>query len=189
MKIDFNRRKIGFFALACTTASGLVWANVDGAVPLPTGVDGGLPVLKLVGRTRLRVFGFRIYDAQLWVASGFSRAAPTDTAFVVDLTYLRALKGNEIAKRSLSEIQDQAALTSEQAERWLAFMAKTFPDVGDGDRLLGIHQADKTTRFVLNGKEIGRINEAAFGERFFAIWLSPKSSEPAMRDALLAGVK
>jgi hypothetical protein len=192
-KLSAERRESILAAFACAVAPALMLSSPavaqSQAVPMPAGAASGLPELKLSGRTRLTFFGLRVYDAQLWIAPGFDATKPTQTAFILDLTYLRNLKGKLIAERSLKEMQSQAPVSAEQAERWLAFMEKTFPDVGANDRLLGIHQPGQAARFVLNGREIGTLKDEAFSQRFFDIWLSPKGSEPAMREALLAGAK
>ena len=171
---------------AATVAWGGATAQTT-AVPLPPTIESSLPKLMLAGRTRLTVWGFRVYDAQLWVAAGFARSKPTASAFVVDLTYLRDLKAADIAERSVVEMRRQADLAEADEKAWRSFMFATFKNVGKGDRLLGIHQPGQPTRFTLNGAEIGRITDDRFDERFFDIWLGAKTSEPAMRDALLAG--
>jgi hypothetical protein len=38
---------------------------------------------------------------------------------------------------------------------------------------------------VFNGQPLGEIRDAEFARRFFAIWLSPQTSEPKLRLALL----
>ena len=52
-----------------------------------------------------------------------------------------------------------------------------------------VNQPGQPTAFWLNGKPIGDIAGADFAQRFFGIWLSPQTSAPALRDALLAGVR
>jgi hypothetical protein len=44
-------------------------------------------------------------------------------------------------------------------------------------------------RFLLNGKPFGEVRDAEFSSLFFGIWLSPGTSEPAMRQSLLAQVQ
>jgi hypothetical protein len=50
-----------------------------------------------------------------------------------------------------------------------------------------VAEASGATQFYFNGQPLGRINEPAFTERFFAIWLGERSSQPDMRVALLGG--
>ena len=53
--------------------------------------------------------------------------------------------------------------------------------------LTGVHVPDSAARFFLNGKFVGEIRDAEFARLFFGIWLSPRTSEPKLRNALLAG--
>ncbi|MGP1684941.1 MAG: hypothetical protein ACTS8S_21670 [Giesbergeria sp.] len=41
-------------------------------------------------------------------------------------------------------------------------------------------------RFLFNGQAHGQIDDPLFARLFFGIWLSPQSSEPTLRAALLA---
>ena len=75
---------------------------------------------KLTGSARLSVFGFQVYDARLWTASGFTRDSYASHAFALELAYLRDFEGAEIAKRSLKEMQGLESFTAEQGRRWLA---------------------------------------------------------------------
>ena len=61
------------------------------------------------------------------------------------------------------------------------------PDVRTGDRVMGIHQPGVGAAFWVNDKNTGEIQDAEFARLFFGIWLSPNTSEPKLRDALLAG--
>jgi len=44
-------------------------------------------------------------------------------------------------------------------------------------------------RFLLNGKPYGEVRDPEFAPLFFGIWLSPATSEPALRQSLLAQVQ
>lgn len=150
-------------------------------------VRTSLPDARLVGSTRLRVWGFEVYDAQLWVAPGFRASQYGQFALALSLSYLRALKGAAIAERSLQEMQDIEPISNAQAEQWLRTMRQTFSDVQAGDRLTGLHRPGVGASFWLNGQALGSVADADFSQRFFGIWLADATSEPAMRRALLAG--
>jgi hypothetical protein len=53
--------------------------------------------------------------------------------------------------------------------------------------LLGIHRPGVGAQFYQGGRALGRIDDPEFARRFFAVWLGPSTSAPALRDALLAG--
>jgi hypothetical protein len=67
-------------------------------------------------------------------------------------------------------------------------MRTIFPDVRAGDRITGLYRVEGPTRFYLNGKPLGEIDDPMFGRAFFGIWLDARTSEPALREALLRGL-
>ena len=101
------------------------------------------------------------------------------------MQYARSLVGREIAKRSLVEMRRQASIDEAKAQAWLAAMEAAFPDVKSGDRLTGQYEPGSGARFYFNGQLRQRIPDAEFARLFFGIWLSPKTSEPALRTQLL----
>lgn len=158
------------------------WARLQA----PPEVTGELPEARLQGSARMRYFGLHIYDARLWVSPGFSPASFAQHAFALELAYGRALDGRLIAERSLAEMQRLERLQPARAQTWLAAMTAAFPDVSAGDRITGVLRADRSVRFFVNGRLRHTLDDPAFGPLFFGIWLSPRTSEPAMRASLLA---
>ena len=146
-----------------------------------------LPQAQLLGQTRLTVWGFKIYDAQLWVAPGFNADRYASQPLALELTYLRAFDAVDIAERSIKEMRRSAAITDANARQWTREMQRVFPDVKVGDRIMGVHRPGIGASFWVNGKAGGDILDAEFSKLFFGIWLSPKTSEPAMRIALVGG--
>lgn len=150
------------------------------------------------GRGTLRFLGMRVYEAVLWVpgagssTSGERAAAnppPLDRDFALELVYAVDLSGVRIAERSDQEIARQPDRGSPaQRVRWLERMRAIFPDVRAGDRIKGLYRVDGPTRFFLNGKPLGDIDDPMFGRAFFGIWLDARTSEPALREALLRGL-
>ena len=84
-------------------------------------------------------------------------------------------------------MQGIAPLSAQQAADWLATMQRTFPDIQPGDRLLGVHVPGSGARFYFNGQLRATVDDPAFSARFFGIWLSPRTSAPQLRAALIAG--
>jgi hypothetical protein len=149
-------------------------------------VAAAVPQARLLGSTRLKVWGFDIYDAQLWAAPGLQPARYADTALALELRYLRGFSRADIARRSLAEMRGSAPISDAQAAAWQQQLEAAFPDVQKGDRILGIYLPQtRSARFVTNGQPSGEISDGDFARLFFGIWLSPQTSEPAMRQALL----
>ena len=148
-------------------------------------VSAALPGVQRAGGSRLTVWGFQIYDASLWVAPGFRASDWAGKPLALELAYLRSFDGADIARRSLDEMQRAGPIAPEQAALWLRTMTQAFPDVKKGDRLTGIYEPGAGVRFLHNGRTTANVRDAQFAQRFFAIWLAPTSSEPALREALL----
>lgn len=140
---------------------------------------------RALGQTRLRVWGFSVYDATLYVRAGFDALRFAEQPFALELAYLRRFDGADIAQRSLDEMARQGPVDEGTAGRWLEDMKRLFPNVQPGDRIAGVHRPGVGARFYLNGRLLGAVDDDAFSRRFFGIWLSPRTSQPAMREALL----
>jgi hypothetical protein len=143
---------------------------------------------QVVGSARLRVWGFEVYDARLFAGPGFDSGRFAEQPLALELSYLRNLKGPDIAERSLDEMRDLEAIAPAQIDLWLAAMRNLFPDVKKGDRLTGVHQPGRGAVFYLNDRLLGEVADPRFSRLFFGIWLSPKTSQPAMRETLLQGL-
>ncbi len=166
--------------------SGLAAAARAQAGPPPE-LAPALPGARLQGQQRFRFWGFEVYDARLWTLAGFAPERYEQYPLALELAYLRELKGSAIAERSLKEMRRVGRMAAEQEARWLGEMQRLFPDVRPGDRLLGLHRPGEGATFWLNGQLRGELRDAQFARLFFGIWLSPQTSEPALRQALLGG--
>ena len=152
---------------------------------MPAEVAAEMAGSRMQGAGRLTWFGLSIYDARLWAGERFSATQFEREPLAIELQYARTLQGKQIAERSLVEMQRFGAIAEADATRWLASMTQLFPDVTRGDRLTGVHRPLEAARFYFNGKLLGEVREADFARRFFGIWLSPQTSEPKLRLALL----
>ncbi|RYF43105.1 MAG: hypothetical protein EOO25_04430 [Comamonadaceae bacterium] len=171
--------------LACTAG---LFGFKTAAQASPVGLSALLPSAQPAGRARLRVWGFEVYDASLWVGPGFRQGDYASHPFALELAYLRDFRGSDITRRSIDEMARVGDFTPQQAQAWSAALAEAMPDVQKGDRLTGIHQPGRGALFLINGKPAGEVRDAQFSRLFFGIWLAPGTSEPRLRQALLAGV-
>jgi hypothetical protein len=169
-------------------ATALVWPVSAWAVKPstpPAEVSAALPGAGLQGAGRLRYLGLHIYDAALWSSAHVTSSDALDTALAIELRYARSLRGALIAERSLDEMKRIGEVSDADGQRWLDAMKQIFPDVKAGDRLTGLHRPREGAAFFVNGRAAGEVRDAKFAEIFFAIWLSPRTSQPALRSALL----
>lgn len=165
------------------------WPIVAAAsrAPLPPEIAAALPRAQLLGAATLRWFGLHVYDIRLWADDAQALAHPERAPLALELRYARALEGARIAERSLQEMQGIGAVPGDRGERWLAAMRAIFPDVSKGDRITGLQLPGEATVFWFNGHPRGEVRDAEFTRLFFGIWLSPRTSQPALREALLGG--
>ena len=154
--------------------------------PSPGYVRQALPEATLVGQGMFRWFGLSVYKARLWgdkakvTATGWPASS-----FALELEYTRKIEGEDIAIASIDEIKKLGLGTNAQHDQWLAEMKKLFPNVDEGHKLTGIFIPEQASRFFLDGKLIGEIDDPEFGPAFFSIWLHPKTSAPKLRRLLL----
>lgn len=157
----------------------------ESAAP-PDLVHTALPSAQLWGQGQMRFLGLRIYDARLWAGPQFEAAQFSIHPLALELSYRRAFTSAAIAQRSIDEIARQGDLAPAQAEIWLQALRAVLPDVQPGDRLTGLYQPGQGLRLWRGNQLLGGINDAELARRFFGIWLSPHTSEPGLRSALLA---
>jgi len=72
----------------------------------------------------------------------------------------------------------------EQHPDWGEKLSTVFQDVGESDRISGLFYPGDHAQFFFNDRKTGHL-DALLADNLAAIWLSPKSSEPALRKALL----
>lgn len=170
------QRRTALLGMACA----LAWQGSH-ARPTPPELAG----LQLQGQAQMRFFGMSIYDIRLWVKERVDGRNWPEQTLALELVYARSLRGAEIAKRSLQEMRRQTEIAETAAQRWLSEMQHCFPDVQAGDRLSGLLLPQQGAQFFVNGQRGRLVADAEFARLFFGIWLSERSSEPALRAALL----
>ncbi len=141
-----------------------------------------LPGAQKVGAGRMTYLTLPVFDATLYAPGGvYSASKP----FALKLSYLRTLKGRDIARNSVEQMRRQGGHSETQLAAWGEAMTGIFPDVTKGASLTGVRHADGSTSFYQQGKAIGRVGDPAFSRAFFDIWLGAKTSQPALRQKLL----
>lgn len=176
------KRRATLQALAGATATfgSQLWASTALLFTAPP-----LPGLRAAGHGTLRFWGFDIYSAHLWVSPGFQPDRYAEQPLALTLAYQRNFTAQAIAERSLVEMQRIGDVTAAQATRWRQALQAALPDIQAGDQLTGLYQPGQATVFQRQGRATGEVSDPAFGPLFFGIWLSPRTSEPRLREALL----
>lgn len=192
-----ERRRI-LAALAGLGAAALLgpWAATARAASLAGGDGPGTPPAPALpeplrglgngwrpwGSGDMRWFGLRLYNAVLWVAGD---SLSDDTAYALQLTYQRDIAKSRLVGATLDELKRLGEQDEARLARWQAALEQVFPDVRQGDQITGAHLPGSGARFYLNGRLTGAVADERFARAFFAIWLSPQTREPALRQALL----
>lgn len=166
----------------------LLWAAPAAAVSvpaeLPPPVCSVLETCRMVGKGRLRWWGFHVYDAALWSRDGRWQA---DAPYVLDIVYARRISGAQLAATSIDEMRRMGFSDEARLARWDAAMRGLFPDVQPGSRLIGVYLPRRGVRFHSATGLLGSIEDPEFARRFFEIWLDPRTQTPDLRAALLGG--
>lgn len=125
---------------------------------------------------------FKLYRARLLTHTGaFDPAKP----FLLDLHYLRTLKGEQIVSTSIDEIARLNEISQDQRHEWTQALTEMIPDVCLGDRLLGWFTPGNQVEFFSASQVLGLVKDADFVRMFSAIWLDERTRSPQLRQALL----
>jgi hypothetical protein len=177
---------LGFFTagLAATRAPA-AWAQAVAERAAPAVLSAYGSDWQLKGSGALKFFGFKAYDATLWLSGASAGQFGFTRAFALEIVYNTYIKASDINNTSLIEMTRISGASQEQVKAWSAFMTGMFVDVKGDDRLVGVHLPGAGARFFLNGKPLGETTDPQFSEAFFKIWLDAKARKPELRAALL----
>jgi hypothetical protein len=194
LKHQSTRRHFGLVcaSLAMLNPATSAMAQTTVRAPAATSLPGELAAFgqgaawQMQGTGALRFFGFKAYDANLWTAGSLKANPIVDkNLFALEIVYKTSIKAEEIVNVSLIEMARLKKLTDAQIKSWTTEMQRTFPNVASGDRLTGVYVPKQGTRFFFNSRLIAEINDPAFGDAFFAIWLDEGTKRGDLRRALL----
>lgn len=159
----------------CIAGLGLLLLAGGAAALLP-------PDWRIQGQGEMRWFGLRLYEASLWAPAGRWQA---DLPYALELRYARDIASGRLVQASIEEMQRLGSADEARLARWKLELERVFPDVRSGDVIHGLHLPQRGAEFYHQGKLTGRIDDVDFARAFFAIWLDPRTREPALRARLL----
>lgn len=161
--------------------------GVAAAVPLPPALtaraDGAGAEFRQLGNGEMRWFGLKLYDAALWVPAGTEWSA--DAGFALAIRYARTIAGDKLVDTSIDEIRRLGLGDEVQLVRWRLELTRALPSVAPGEILVGARIPGAGARFWHDGKPTAEVRDPALARAFFAIWLDPRTREPALRARLL----
>lgn len=123
-----------------------------------------------------------VYHIALWTDE--PRWRP-DGAYALSITYRMSFRSAELVERTCKEMQRHHPSGSEWCEGRNDMLKRVMPDVRAGDRITALRTANGHARFFKDGAPTGTIDDAAFVDAFFAIWLGENTSEPRLRQQLV----
>ena len=139
--------------------------------------------LTLVGSSQLRVAFFKVFNSKLFTKTG--QWDEPRHSFRFELTYQRNISGSFLAKQTAKE-WDHLKFDDLRRSEWEAAVLAMWPDVKRGDKIAFDVDKQGVSSFFYNGTRVGSVEDPDFAPAFIAIWLSPKTSQPAHREGLLA---
>jgi hypothetical protein len=144
-----------------------------------------------VGSATLRWGPFDVYFSVLRTPAGRYEANRWPQA--LSINYLREITTDELVKATQDQWQAmQIAVPATQQQRWLAEVGTIWPTVQNGSQLTFVADASGG-RFYYRPQPdravvpIGGRFDGAFRDAFLAIWLSPATQYPALRQQLTGG--
>jgi hypothetical protein len=138
----------------------------------------------LIGSATLRFVGIKVYDISLWSqAPKFSY----DQAFAIQITYNMNFSSEELAERSITEIERRHQLSAEEQEIYFKNLKTIFHSVKKGDEKIAIFIPKKGVKMFYNNELTGQISDPKFSRLFVDIWLDEKGSYPKVTRKILGG--
>jgi len=138
--------------------------------------------LQKVGEAKLKVLLWSVYTSRLYTAGGdYSEGI---RPLRLEIEYLIDVKSDRLVDRTLQEWEAIGREHPEQAN-WAATLRELWPDIQAGDVLTLELAEDHSATFSRNGELLGTLEHQDFGQHFVDIWLSPDSTRPELRLALL----
>ena len=156
--------------------------------PIQADLKGSVePVLSterwpLVGKARLKVLFWEVYDSALYTPSG---TWPGGGGYQLSLHYLRDIPASQLVTETQKAWRQQGRAHPNMAQ-WLEQLGALWPDIAVGDNLVFGVSAEDRNWFWFNGASIGGITDADFGPLFGGIWLDPETPRPALREELIS---
>jgi hypothetical protein len=164
-----------FIALfySCTTAL---------AAETPLIIRNSLDKQFLVGSATLKFLGMKVYDISLWSeVPKFSY----EKSFAIHIKYNMNFSRDELAKRSITEIERLHKLSEKDKKIYLNNLNLILHSVKKGDEKVAIFIPSKGVKMFHNNEETGAISDLKLSRLFVDIWLDEKGSYPEVTRQVL----
>nr|WP_246225504.1 chalcone isomerase family protein [Vibrio agarilyticus] len=135
-------------------------------------------------------FVFDVYQSRLKTPNGryiISRDI-TPHPLALEINYQREISSEQLLEATDDQWQ-KLGLTAQQRQRGLARFRALFPTVQPGDQLTYVTDGQLGALYFSQGTDVallGYIEQEWLNDAFLAIWLSPKTAYPKLRQQLIA---
>jgi hypothetical protein len=140
--------------------------------------------MNMVGKAKLKVLFWDIYNAELYTEDGTYEEAEYPIA--LRLTYLRDFKKQNLISETRKQWEKLGFKDEEKMDAWLSTLDELWRDVKEDDSITLYIDDAKSSFFYFNDEELGRVEDPEFAQAFLDIWLSEKTSEPGVREKLIS---
>ena len=138
--------------------------------------------LQLIGQGSMSWFFIDLYDAELYSKTGQYQLDQFPQA--LNITYQKNITKQDLLSATEKQWQ-QLGVNEQQALQWLSTLNTLWPNIKKGDQLLFRVEMNGDGYFYHNQQPLGGIKDKQFSSAFLSIWLSPNTSEPALRKQLI----
>jgi hypothetical protein len=142
-----------------------------------------------VGNAKFSVLFWDIYHSKLYTPTGNYNVEnntdnlPIERPLLFKINYLKNISQQELINRTIEQWQHLGFKEAEFSP-FIAQLKIIWPNIEAGDSLALLINKDSSS-FYFNDQFIGTVSQKSFGQLFLAIWLSPYTSEPKLRQKLL----
>ncbi|MFT5758348.1 MAG: hypothetical protein ACI9LM_003087 [Alteromonadaceae bacterium] len=143
--------------------------------------------LTLVGSAVFSVLFWDIYKSTLYTKTGNYNKQQAPEILLFEIEYLKDITAAELIKRTIEQWYHLEKAESQYLP-YIAKLTSIWPDIKSGDKLTLLKQNGRSV-FYFNHVKIGIIEQDEFSALFLDIWLSPKTSQKALRTELLGDSK
>jgi hypothetical protein len=138
--------------------------------------------LSSTGQAKLTWYFISVYRAELYTQTGQFNYGQYPQA--LEIEYLRSISKQELIDATRDQ-WDEQQLWHPQRQQWLEQLSTIFPDVTEYDKITFVVDKQGNNRFYYNQQLVGGIASKAFSQAFLDIWVSAKTTYPALRNKLI----
>lgn len=137
---------------------------------------------KLIGESDLKFLGLKVYHISLWSAdANFSY----DKKFAIQIRYNMNFNKEELAQRSVDEIERLHALSESEKKSYYEKFLEIFASVKKGDEKVALFVPNQGVMMFYNNQLQGQISDKKLARLFVDIWLDERGSYPQVTKKVL----